>query len=149
MPILESLAASPLATTATFSKVHFSISEAEYSSFVATSDSSAQVVIEISTVLIAFTYFCSASSTGTGLISSTLTISSVVFPIFSALPRPFYCSEISKLSEILYNLFNKSQISITFNNCISRFEIRYNSIGEIEEERLTFNTQFTHISTHF
>ena len=55
--MLESLAASPLATTATFSTVLFSISEAEYSSFVATSDSSAQVIIEILTVLIEFTYF--------------------------------------------------------------------------------------------
>ena len=44
--------------------------------------------------------------------------------------------------------YSKSQISITLNNCISRFLIGYNSIGEIEEERLTFNTQFTHVSTH-
>ena len=56
--ILKSLAASPLTTTATFSTIHFSMSEAEYSSLVASSASSAQLVIEISTDLIQFTFFC-------------------------------------------------------------------------------------------
>jgi hypothetical protein len=47
--ILKSLAASPLATTATFSTVHISKSEASPAS-------SAQVVIEISTDLNEFTF---------------------------------------------------------------------------------------------
>ena len=57
VPILISLAASPLATTATFSTVHFSMSEAEYSSLVASSASTAQVVIEILTDPIEFIFF--------------------------------------------------------------------------------------------
>ena len=83
--ILKSLAASPLASTATFSAVHFSMSEAEYSSLVASSASPAQVVIEISTDPIDFTYFSvfsadSVSSTVTRLVSLTFTVSSVVLP---------------------------------------------------------------------
>ena len=57
MQILNYLAASPLATTATFTAVHFYLSEAEYSSLVASSASLAQVVIEISTDPIEFTFF--------------------------------------------------------------------------------------------
>jgi hypothetical protein len=57
VPILKSLAASPLASTATFSTVHFSMSEAEYFSLVASSASPDQVVIKISTDPIDFTYF--------------------------------------------------------------------------------------------
>ena len=34
------------------------------------------------------------------------------------------------------NLIKMSQIFISLNNCVSRSEIRYNSTGEIEEERL-------------
>ena len=56
--ILKSLAASPLASTATFSAVHSFMSEAEYSSLVASSGSSAQVVMEISTDPIEFPLFC-------------------------------------------------------------------------------------------
>ena len=57
------------------------MSEAEYSSLVATSAFSAQVVIEISTDPIKFIYFSvfsagSVSSTGTGLISLTFTVPS-------------------------------------------------------------------------
>ena len=86
MPILTSLAASPLATTATFSTVQFSMLEAEYTSLVASSPSSPQVIIEISTDPIEFTYSSvfsagSVSSTGTGLVSLTFTVSSVVLPI--------------------------------------------------------------------
>ena len=55
--ILKSLAASPLATTATYSTVHFSMSEAEYSTLVASSAFSPQVVIEISTDPIEFIFF--------------------------------------------------------------------------------------------
>ena len=66
------MTASRLATTATSSTVHFSMSEAEYSSLVALSDFSAQVVIEISTDLIEFTFSVFSadlfSSTGTGLV---------------------------------------------------------------------------------
>ena len=62
------------------------MSEAEYSSLVASSASSAQVLIEISAALIEFTSFsvfsaCSVSSTGTGLVSLTFTVSSVALPI--------------------------------------------------------------------
>ena len=57
MSILKSLAASPFATTATFSTVHFSMSEADYSSLEASSASSAHVVVEISTDPIEFTFF--------------------------------------------------------------------------------------------
>jgi hypothetical protein len=39
VPILTSLAASPLATTAIFSTVHFSMSDAEYSNLIASSAS--------------------------------------------------------------------------------------------------------------
>ena len=81
VPILNCLATSPLATT-----VHFSISESEYYILVASSASSTQVVIKISTDFIKFIYFSvfsagSVSSTGTGLVSLTFTISSVVLPI--------------------------------------------------------------------
>ena len=67
------------------------MSEAKYSSLVASSASSAQVAIEISTDLTEITYFSvfsagSVSSTGTGLISSTFTVSSVVLPILIAAP---------------------------------------------------------------
>ena len=60
--------------------------EAEYSSLIASSASSAQVIIEILTNLIEFTYFSvfsagSVSSTGTGLVSLTFIVSSVVLPI--------------------------------------------------------------------
>ena len=62
------------------------MSEAEYSSLVASSASSAQVVLEISTDLIEFTYFSvfsavSVSFTGTGLVSLTFMVSSVVLLI--------------------------------------------------------------------
>ena len=49
VPILKSLSASPLASTATFSTVHFSMSEAEYFNLVASSASPDQVVVKIST----------------------------------------------------------------------------------------------------
>ena len=59
------------------------MSEAEYSSLVASSASPAQVVIETSIDPIEITYFSvlsagSVSSTGTGLVSLTFTVSSVV-----------------------------------------------------------------------
>ena len=59
------------------------MSEAEYSNCVASSASSAQVVIEITTDLIELSYFSvilagSVSFTGTGLVSLTFTDSSVV-----------------------------------------------------------------------
>ena len=62
------------------------MSESEYFSLVASSASSTQVVIEISTDPIVFTYFSvfsagSVSSTGTGLVSLTFTVPSVVLPI--------------------------------------------------------------------
>ena len=60
------------------------MSEALYSSLVASSASSAQVVIEISIDPIEFNYFFfpagSVSSTGTVLVSLTFTVSSVVLP---------------------------------------------------------------------
>ena len=71
------------------------MSEAEYFSLVASSASSTQVVIEISTDPIEFTYFSvfsagSVSSTGTGLVSLTFTFSLVVLPISVAvLAVPF------------------------------------------------------------
>ena len=82
--LLESLTASPLATTATFSTVHFLISEAEYFSLVAISISSAQVVIEISTDPIKFTYFSvfslgSVSSTGTVVLPISIAALAVTF----------------------------------------------------------------------
>jgi hypothetical protein len=61
--ILKSFVASPLATTSTFSTVPFSISEADYSSLVVSSTSSAQGVIEIHTDVAEVTYF-SVFSTG-------------------------------------------------------------------------------------
>ena len=56
------------------------MSEAEYSCLVASSASSAQIVIEISTDPIEFTYFSVfsaglVSSTSTGLVSLTFTVS--------------------------------------------------------------------------
>ena len=62
------------------------MSESEYPSLVASSAASAEVVIEISTDLIEFTYFSvfsaeSVSSTGTGLVSLTFIVSSGVLPI--------------------------------------------------------------------
>ena len=101
--ILKSLAASLLVSTATFSTVQFSMSEAEYSSLVASSASPAQVVLEISTDSIDFTYFSvfsagSVSSTGTGLVSLTFTVSSVLLPIsIAALVVTFFSLLLSLL----------------------------------------------------
>ena len=55
VPILKSMAASPLAST--FSTLHFSMSEAEYYSLVASSASPDKVVIKISTDPRNFAYF--------------------------------------------------------------------------------------------
>ena len=79
------------------------MSEAKYSSLVTSSASSDQVVIEISTHLIAFTYFSvfpagSVSSIGTGIVSLTFTVSSVVLPIaIAALAVTFLCLLLSLL----------------------------------------------------
>ena len=103
MPILTSLAASP-SPTATFSTVSSSISEAEYSSLVALSASSAKVLIEISTDLVELTYFSvfsagSVSSTGRVLVLLTFTVSSVVLPIsIAALAVTFLSLHLSPLA---------------------------------------------------
>jgi hypothetical protein len=86
VPTLTTLAASPLATTATFSTVHFSMSEIKHSSLVASSASSTQVVIEISTDPIKLTFFLYFQQVlflplAHDFFSLTFTVSSVVLPI--------------------------------------------------------------------
>ena len=83
------------------------MSEAESFRLVASSTSKAQVVVEISAAMIEFTYFSvylagSVSSTGTGLISLTFNVSSVVSTIsIAALAVTFFSLLLSLLgSEI-------------------------------------------------
>ena len=98
MQILKSLAASPLATTATFLTFYFCILEADHSSLVASPASFAQVVIEISTEFMVLTYASvflatgSVSSNCTGIISLPFTVSSVVLPITIAAPTVTFLS---------------------------------------------------------
>ena len=86
LSVLKSMPASSLATTATFSAVHFSMSETESSRLVASSVSSSHLEKEISAAFTDFSVFSafsagSVSSSGSGVVSLTHTVSSVVSPI--------------------------------------------------------------------